>query len=110
VCGGPNGRISFSKNACEHGVVFSLCIPQVKAGLNFLLEHFDQNFLFPRNIATRATNGGQRCVFSKEAALFSYKQADFFDCRINAYPNQKYLKRIRQKPDFLFLDIDGRES
>lgn len=82
----------------------------IEEGLDFLLSHFDQNFLFPRNISTRATNGGQRCIFSKEAALASYERADWLDCRISAYPNQKYIKRIRQQPDFLFLDIDGRNS
>ena len=82
----------------------------VKSGLDFLLGHFDPNFLFPRNISTKATNGGQRCVFSKEAVLASYERADFMDCRISAYPNQKYVKHIRQKPDFLFIDIDDHGS
>jgi hypothetical protein len=38
-----------------------------------------------------------------------FKQSNFLDCRISAYPSSKYIKRyIKQIPNFLFIDLDSQ--
>jgi len=81
-------------------------IKDFENSLNFILNHFDQDRLFPRTIMTKKL-GYQKEVFSKEIALQHFKEADFIDCRINAFPSFTNYKGIqRYPPDFIFIDID----
>jgi hypothetical protein len=78
----------------------------IESGLDFILNHFDQNRLFPRTIMTKIL-GYQKEVFSKEEAMKLYKESDFIDCRINAFPSYIDYKGIqRYPPDFIFIDLD----
>jgi hypothetical protein len=49
-----------------------------------------------------------RSVYNKEQALYRFKQAEFLDCRFSAYRSQKYTKHLKQKPNFLFIDLDDK--
>lgn len=74
-------------------------------GLEFLVEHFNQDRLFPRTIMTRKL--GYHEVRSEEEMLQYFKQADGIDYRINAYPSNTRFKEIqRYPPDFIFIDLD----
>jgi hypothetical protein len=81
-------------------------------GLDFLLNHFnseDNLGIWPRTVSTKATQGRQVLVYSKEGALHRFKEADCLDCRISAYPSSKYIKRyLKQTPNFLFIDLDDQ--
>jgi hypothetical protein len=75
-------------------------------GLDFILNHFTGD-LFPRTISTKATAGAQILVSNKEEALRWFEQANFLDCKINAYPKYTDFKGInRQAPNFIFIDLD----
>jgi hypothetical protein len=75
-------------------------------GLGFLLTHF-QDPIWPRTISTRTTNKGQILVYNREEALARFKQANWADCRISAYPSYTGYKGInRYAPDFVFIDLD----
>jgi len=59
----------------------------IKEGLEYILGHFEhQTHLWPRTISTKTTQGRQIIVYTKEATLARFKQANFMDCRISAYP------------------------
>jgi non-catalytic primase subunit PriX-like protein len=78
----------------------------IEIGLDFILNHFDQNRLFPRTIMTKKL-GYQKEVFSKEEAMKLYEESDFIDCRINAFPSFTDYKGIqRYPPNLIFIDID----
>ncbi|KAA2279062.1 DNA primase noncatalytic subunit PriX [Candidatus Nitrosocosmicus sp. SS] len=72
----------------------------LKAGLHFILGHFDSNSLFPRTIMTKRL-GYQKMVFSKNEALRFFIDSDYLDCRINAFP-----AIANTNPDFIFIDLD----
>jgi hypothetical protein len=92
-----------------YGGDFSLLAPAVDRGLDFILEHFEfQFFIWPRTISTKTTQGRQILVYNKEEAFARFKQANFLDCRISAYPSSKYLRSIKQEPSFLFIDLDSQ--
>lgn len=55
-------------------------------GLDFILSHFQES-LWPRAISTHLTEGRQILVFNKEEAVARFKQSNFLDCRISAYPS-----------------------
>ena len=58
-------------------------------------------------ISTKTTDNKQILVYSKEEALARYRQANFVDCRINAYPDYTEYKGInRQSPNFIFAELD----
>ena len=57
----------------------------IERGLDHILSHF-QEPLWPRTISTKATEGRQILVNSREEALSRFKRANFLDCRISAYP------------------------
>lgn len=60
----------------------------VSEGVDHILSLFitvDQQRLFPRTIMTKNLNG-QIVVHTKEQILYWFEQADYQDCRINAYP------------------------
>jgi len=75
---------------------------EISAGLDFVLRHFSAT-AFPRTISTKTTNGRQILVNSKAQALARFKQANYIDCRINAYSNHD----IHGDPNFIFLDVDS---
>jgi Primase X len=80
-------------------------------GLDFILTHFvddaESSSIWPRTISTKTTEGRQVLVYNKEEALARFKQANYLDCRINAYPGYVEFKGInRQPPTFIFIDID----
>ena len=84
---------------------------KVSNGLDFLIGHFEgfeEGFIWPRTVSTKATRGAQVLVYSREQALQRFKEANYLDCRISAYPSQKYRKQLKQKPNFLFIDLDDK--
>jgi hypothetical protein len=77
----------------------------IEQGLDYITSHFDEP-LWPRSIFTK-TLGKQITVYSKEEAIARFKQSNFMDCRINAYPDYIAYHGInRQVPNFIFIDID----
>jgi hypothetical protein len=90
-----------------HGGNFSLSAQSVEEGLDFILGHLDPNdVIWPRTISTKTTKGRQILVYNKEEALARFKQANCLDCRISAYPSTIYTRRLKQRPNFLFIDLD----
>jgi hypothetical protein len=92
----------------------------VSEGIDILLSLFmavGQQRLFPRTIMTKKSNG-QIVIQNKEQILYWFEQADYQDCRINAYPaflseaeEQDYKKGINVNlfaPNILFIDLDAR--
>jgi hypothetical protein len=78
----------------------------INEGLDFILGHFQER-IWPRTISTKTTEGRQVLVYNKEEALARFKQSNYMDCRINAYPAYVEFKGInRQPPNFIFIDID----
>lgn len=78
----------------------------VEEGLDFILSHFEDP-IWPRTISTHTTEGRQVLVKSKEEALARFKQANYIDCRINAYPDYTEWQGInRQGTNFIFIDLD----
>lgn len=73
----------------------------LEENLKFLLRHFEEP-LFPRTISTFATCGRQIDVRSVEEMVSMYEQADYLDCRVNAYNSVGAL----HAPNLLFIDID----
>jgi hypothetical protein len=55
----------------------------LESGLNFVLLHLEEP-IFPRRIATDATEGKQILVNNSEEALARFKQSNLLDCRISA--------------------------
>ena len=79
----------------------------IRDGLDFILSHFTQEAAFPRTISTKATQGNQIIVYSKQEALAWFKAANCQDCKINAYPRFVEWKGInRQAPNLIFIDLD----
>lgn len=70
-----------------------------KPDLEFILNHFTA-LDFPRTISTKTTEGRQKLVNDKEEALARFKQANYLDCRINAYTE------LDEAPSFIFIDLD----
>jgi hypothetical protein len=78
----------------------------ISDGLDFILSHFKES-AFPRTISTKATQGKQIVVYSKQEALAWFKAANCQDCKINAYPTFVEWKGInRQAPNLIFIDLD----
>lgn len=74
----------------------------IRENLDFILRHFSSNG-FPRTISTKTTEGRQILVNNKEEALARFAQANYLDCRINAYSGGD----IKGDPNFIFIDIDS---
>jgi len=74
---------------------------QIKIGLDFILSHFAA-FAFPRTISTKTTQGRQIWANNVTEALARFKQANYLDCRINAYSKHDIIG----DPNFIFIDID----
>ena len=81
----------------------------IEEGFEFIFSHFSQYLAFPRNImVTELINQKKyqhfKIVLSREQALAHFKQYNYIDCRINAFP---YLKKgVLWKPELLFIDLD----
>jgi hypothetical protein len=81
---------------------------KVQDGLDFILSHF-QEPIFPRKIMTKRL-GYQVDVFNKEEALEYFKDSNYEDCRINAYPSFTEYHSINRTPiSFLMVDIDWKD-
>jgi hypothetical protein len=83
----------------------------IEAGLDFILNHLQESTpTWPRTVSTSATNKAQVVVYSKEEALAKFKQSDFLDCRINAYPIpspvSNFLGINTISPTVIMIDID----
>jgi Primase X len=86
----------------------------VNSGLDYILSHFEHQMqLWPRTISTKTTEGIQVKVYSKEEAIARFKQADFVDCRISAYPYWRPcivsdFAEIKNAiaPNFIMIDLD----
>ena len=73
--------------------------------IEFIFSHFEEP-IFPRKMMTAKSNG-QFSVSSKDEIFEKCKQANFIDCRINAYPEHTDYKGIvRYPPNFVFIDLD----
>jgi len=72
-------------------------------GVDFLLNHLKKPE-FPRTIATLLTECKQIIVSSKEEALGFYKDSNYTDCRLAAYPYS--VNNLPQIIDFVMLDLD----
>ena len=80
----------------------------VQQGLDFILNHF-QEPLFPRKIMTKKL-GYQIEVFNKEEILEYFKESNYEDCRINAYPSFIEYHGINRTPiSFLMVDLDLKD-
>jgi hypothetical protein len=82
---------------------------QVSEGIDMLLHLFEKagQRCFPRKIMTAKSNV-QITVHSKEQMLQKFEEADFIDCRVNAYP--LVPKNILQIPNIILIDIDINRS
>jgi Primase X len=81
----------------------------VQNGLEFILSHLSGPH-FPRNIMTHRI-GGQILVHSIEEAMQYYKESEFLDCRISAYPPQPPTNSYiflgnGFAPNLIMIDID----
>jgi hypothetical protein len=92
-----------------------LLIVSIEEGLDFLLEHF-QEPLFPRNIATAATNTKQHTVEDKAKCLLYYKGALNVDCRLAIYSNYEELAQsdslgpsLKPIANHLFIEFDLKD-
>ena len=56
----------------------------VQEGLDFIPQNISSP-QFPRNIMTQRL-GGQVLVLNKQKAMNYFRESDFLDCRISAYP------------------------
>lgn len=82
----------------------------VQNGLKFILSHLSQPH-FPRNIMTYRL-GRQILVHSIEETMRYYRESEFQDCRISAYPpsssifGTRYLNGGLLAPNLIMIDID----
>jgi hypothetical protein len=106
LCGTNNNSIDQS-----HKEIFPPCtqsIISIEQGLDFILSHF-QEPMFPRKIMTKRL-GYQVEVFNKEEALEYFKNSNYEDCRINAYPPFTEYQGINRTPiSFLIVDLDLKD-
>jgi Primase X len=83
---------------------------KVQNGLEFMLRHVAPIPYFPRNIMTHKL-GKQILVHSIEDTMNHYRESEFLDCRISAYPpppstlSTKYLGN-GLAPNLIMIDID----
>jgi hypothetical protein len=89
----------------------------IEQGLDFILSHFQQQEpLWPRNVATAATNTKQYPVEDKDRALLYYNAARKEDCRIAIYPNYERMQETgaitseyKPIPSHLFAEHDLKD-
>lgn len=81
-------------------------------GLDYILRHFeDQTRIWPRTISTKTTKGRQVLAYSRQEALARFKQANWLDCRISAYPTPSEVScfvgiNLDLAPDIIMIDLD----
>jgi hypothetical protein len=81
---------------------------RVQNGIDFILNHF-QEPIFPRKIMTKKL-GYQAEVFNKQEVLEYFKESNYEDCRINAYPSFTEYYGINRTPiSFLMIDLDLKD-
>lgn len=78
---------------------------EVISGLDYLLKHFNEPY-FPRRIQTHRTKG-QVIASTKEETLRYFEDANYIDCRINAF-SEHDIECIT--PNLIFVDLDQREA
>lgn len=96
-------------------------LDRIRDGLMFMLNHFEgQHELFPRTIMT-ANTGGQRIIGYKsnldprEQIIDLYRQSNYLDCRINAFPYNTAFTRLdlevknRTSTSMFMIDLDARD-
>jgi hypothetical protein len=87
----------------------------VNDGLDYILSLFAHQIqLWPRTISTKSTQARQVIVHNREEALARFKQANFVDCRISAYPYWRpalvsEFTGIKNAiaPNFIMIDLDA---
>jgi hypothetical protein len=107
-----------SKNTC-HTVTPVTQISPVhlsEVSLDFILSHLSDP-IWPRTISTKASGGRQVIVNSREEVFAYFKAANYFDCRISAYPywwssTLSNFIGIRNTipPNFIMIDLDLSNS
>ncbi|HKG30666.1 MAG TPA: hypothetical protein VKA91_05295 [Nitrososphaeraceae archaeon] len=75
---------------------------QVIEGLDFILTHLKNSTRWPRTISTKASEGRQITVYSKQEALLCYKDSNYLDCRISVYSANAEQQTI----DLIMIDLD----
>src|SRR5919199_2668216 len=74
--------------------------------IQLILDHFEEP-IFPRTISTKATQAKQVPINNIDEAYIRFEEANFTDCRINAYPAFTNYKGLnRQAPNFVMCDLD----
>jgi hypothetical protein len=80
---------------------------KVVEGVEFIIKHL-QGVLFPRKIMTKKI-GYQIEVSDMDSLLRYYRESDYLDCRINAYPVFTGYKGTNMTPPgFIMIDLDLR--
>ncbi len=84
-------------------------IKEIENGFDFILSHFEQPVIFPRNVmATELIDQKKyqhfKVAYSRDEALAHFKKYNFVDCRINAFPSLK--GGVIWKLELLFIDLD----
>jgi hypothetical protein len=78
----------------------------IEDGLSLIISHFEEP-LWPRTISTHTTEDRQVLVHNNNEALARFNQANFLNCKVNAYPYYTEHHGInRQSPNFIFVDLD----
>jgi hypothetical protein len=83
----------------------------LEEGLDYILNHFEGQRLWPRTISTKTTEGRQVVVNSREEALARFSQANYLDCRISAYPPHSEVSSFVRvnldiPPSIVMIDLD----
>jgi hypothetical protein len=104
-----NDKLTLQQQQVSKSKIVSATEEEIENGLDFLLSHFEQPVIFPRNMmATELINQKKyqhfKIVYSKEETLSHFKKYNFVDCRINAFPSLK--EGVTWKPELLFIDLD----
>ena len=108
LCGNNNNNNSIDSSHKEISPPCTQSIVSIEQGLDFILSHF-QEPIFPRKIMTKKL-GYQVEVFNKEEALQYFKNSNYEDCRINAYPPFTEYHGINRTPiSFLMVDLDLKD-
>lgn len=94
----------------------------VRDNIDFVLAHFKgQHELFPRTIMTAKSRGQIKIKYetdirlSKENILDYFKQANYVDCKINAFPFNTEHTRVdfdvknKTAADFIMIDLDLKD-
>jgi len=76
---------------------------EIESGLNVILSHLEEP-LYPRKISAQKSQNKQFKAESKQDIINSFKDSDFIDCRINAFPILKDC--ATWIPELFFIDLD----